>query len=119
MYETLKYVYTENKREEQPQENEEDEQVIHEHPKSNKECPMIPYKQTIYSEDEMKSRSENFFDQMNKRRSVRFFSDKDVPIEVIENCIKTAGIHKNLETQFEDLTKQVSCLSTIILKPLS
>lgn len=57
---------------------------------------MIPYKQTTYSEDEMKSRSENFFDQMNKRRSVRFFSNKDVPIKVIENCIKTAGIIQSI-----------------------
>jgi nitroreductase len=28
---------------------------------------------------------------MDKRRSIRFFSDKDVPIEIIENIIKTAS----------------------------
>lgn len=59
---------------------------------ADSEHPMIPYKQATYSENEMKSRSKNFFDQMNKRRSVRFFSNKEVPFEVIENCIKTAGI---------------------------
>nr|WP_298285601.1 nitroreductase family protein [uncultured Lutibacter sp.] len=28
---------------------------------------------------------------MDKRRSVRHFSNKDIPIEVIENIIKTAS----------------------------
>jgi len=55
------------------------------------DCDMVPYKQTTYSEDEMKKRSQSFYEDINHRRSVRFFSDKDVPIEVIENCIRTAG----------------------------
>lgn len=55
------------------------------------DCDMVPYKQTTYSEDEMKKRSQSFYKDINHRRSVRFFSDKDVPIEVIENCIRTAG----------------------------
>ena len=34
---------------------------------------------------EMISRSNDFFEMMNKRRTVREFSDKTVPYEVIEN----------------------------------
>ena len=43
------------------------------------------------SEEEMIKRSSEFYEQMNQRRTVRQFSDRTVPAEVIENCIKTAG----------------------------
>ncbi len=51
----------------------------------------IPYKGPNFSEAEMVKRSAAFFEEMNARRSVRFFSEKKVPREVIENIIKTAG----------------------------
>ncbi len=59
----------------------------------------IPYKQVSFSQDEMVKRSESFYQFMDKRRSVRDFSDKDVPVEIINNIIKTAstapsGAHK-------------------------
>lgn len=43
--------------------------------------------------------SESYFEQMNKRRSVREFSNKEIPEGVLENIIKTAstapsGAHK-------------------------
>ena len=43
------------------------------------------------SEDEMKKTSAEFYEKMNKRRTVRRISDEEVPLEVIENIIKTAG----------------------------
>jgi nitroreductase len=43
------------------------------------------------SEEEMLSRSRAFFELMKARRTVRDFSDKPVPREVIENAILTAG----------------------------
>lgn len=43
------------------------------------------------TEDEMVERSQEFFDLMKARRTVRDFSDKPVPREVIENAILTAG----------------------------
>ena len=49
------------------------------------------YKQTTFSKKEMLKKSKNYFEWANKRRSVRQFSDKEVPIEVIENIIKTAS----------------------------
>ncbi len=59
----------------------------------------IIYEQQQFDESEMLQRSESHFQFMDKRRSVREFSDKDVPIEVIDNIIKTAstapsGAHK-------------------------
>jgi nitroreductase len=41
--------------------------------------------------DEMLKRSQVFYDDIKRRRSVRDFSDKPVPREIIENCIKAAG----------------------------
>ena len=42
-------------------------------------------------EEEMKSQALNFFNSMNKRRTTRHFSDRDVSRELIEYAIKTAG----------------------------
>jgi nitroreductase len=60
---------------------------------------MIKYQGNTVKLDDMISVTESFFKLMDKRRSVRFFSDKSVPKNVIENIIKTAstapsGAHK-------------------------
>ena len=39
----------------------------------------------------MLKKSQAFYDDIKRRRTVRDFSDKPVPREVIENCIKAAG----------------------------
>ncbi|XP_053879181.1 iodotyrosine deiodinase 1 isoform X2 [Malaclemys terrapin pileata] len=44
-----------------------------------------------YSEGEMIKRSKEFYELLNKRRSVRFISNEPVPREVINNVIKAAG----------------------------
>lgn len=44
-----------------------------------------------YSDTEMISLSEEFLTHMNKRRSIRTFSNESFPEEVIENAVKTAG----------------------------
>jgi nitroreductase len=51
----------------------------------------LKYNPVTYSEAEMKKRSENYFEMIDKRRSVRDFSPKEIPLEVIENIIKTAS----------------------------
>lgn len=51
----------------------------------------IRYKQFSLTEDEMLSKSKKYFEQLNNRRSVRNFSDKQIPKEVINNIIKTAS----------------------------
>lgn len=63
------------------------------------EPKFIPYKALQFSEDEMLQRSQDFYLLLNKRRTVRDFSNKPVPKEVIENIIMTAstapsGAHK-------------------------
>jgi len=45
----------------------------------------------FFSEEEMLSRSKLFLTKIVKRRTVRKFSNRDVPIEIIKNCIKSAA----------------------------
>ena len=49
----------------------------------------IEYKKP--SQDDLIQQSKDFFYKMNSRRSVRHFSDEAIPIEVIENIVKTAA----------------------------
>lgn len=44
-----------------------------------------------YPEAEMRARAIAFHAQMQSRRSIRAFSDKAVPREIIEQCVLTAG----------------------------
>ena len=39
----------------------------------------------------MQRRSEDFLKNIQRRRTIRHFSDKPVPKEIIENCLKAAG----------------------------
>lgn len=59
----------------------------------------IPYQPILFSEEKSLEESRDFYEFMDKRRSLREFSDKPVAKEVIENLIKTAssapsGAHK-------------------------
>ena len=59
----------------------------------------IKYSHVHYAPEEMVSRSQRFYEWMETRRSVRDFSDKPVPREVIENVLMSAstapsGAHK-------------------------
>lgn len=59
----------------------------------------IPYPSKTISEEDLQFRSEKFKSEMDRRRSVRFFSESYVPKQVIENLIMTAssapsGAHK-------------------------
>lgn len=61
--------------------------------------PFIPYSKTTYSQEEMLLRSKNHFEYYDKRRTVREFSDKPIPEEIIKNIILSAstapsGAHK-------------------------
>lgn len=44
-----------------------------------------------YPQEEMKKRSAEFYVEMKRRRTVRQFSNRPVPREIIENCLKTAA----------------------------
>lgn len=41
--------------------------------------------------DEQKQRADEFFELLNRRRTVREYSDREIPIELIEKAIATAG----------------------------
>lgn len=61
--------------------------------------PYVRYERDTYTPEEMIQRSQAFHDWLETRRTVREFSDKPVPKEVIENIILSAstapsGAHK-------------------------
>ncbi|XP_045355968.1 iodotyrosine deiodinase 1 isoform X2 [Leopardus geoffroyi] len=58
---------------------------------SEEDVEHIPFSHTRYPEKEMVKRSQEFYALLSKRRSVRFISNEQVPMEVIDNVIKTAG----------------------------
>ena len=51
----------------------------------------IPLEIQKLSEKEVIAKSENYYKKISKRRSVRDFSDKEIPREVIESILKAAG----------------------------
>ena len=55
--------------------------------------PLTSYKG--YPQDEMIQRSKSFYENVKRRRTVRYFSDKPVPKEIIENCLLAAGTAPN------------------------
>jgi iodotyrosine deiodinase len=54
-------------------------------------APMIPHSFHRYSPTEQHDRADSFYEEMNRRRSVRFFSDEMVPKHLIEQAIRTAS----------------------------
>lgn len=52
--------------------------------------PLSSYRE--YPPEQMKQRAGEFRLEMQRRRTVRDFSDRPVPREVIEECIRTAGL---------------------------
>src|ERR1019366_1469376 len=51
----------------------------------------IPLAFEEFPESEMRGRAEAFYVKMRSRRSVREFSSRPVPREIIANCLRTAG----------------------------
>lgn len=48
-----------------------------------------------YSHEEMKKRAADFYKEIKRRRTIRDFSDRLVPVEVIKDAIKAAGTAPN------------------------
>ncbi len=55
--------------------------------------PLPAYQE--YSTDEMRQRAAEFYAEMRRRRSLRDFSDRPVPREIIEDCLRAAGTAPN------------------------
>jgi iodotyrosine deiodinase len=78
--------------------------------------PFIRYEHYLVKDNERLAISATYLEMMNKRRSLREFSSEDIPIEIIENIIKTAntapsGAHKQPWTfcvvQNKEIKKQI------------
>ena len=50
----------------------------------------VPYEFTPYAEAEMQARAQTFYDMLKTRHSIREFSDRPVPLDILETCVKTA-----------------------------
>ena len=48
--------------------------------------PFVEYHQQGYSESEVLQRSKDFYTWMDARRTVRDFSDRPIPLEIIVLC---------------------------------
>jgi nitroreductase len=57
----------------------------------NRQYPFIPLNFPRLPDAEMRRHALEFYEMMNRRRSVRKFSDEPVPRELIEYAIRTAG----------------------------
>lgn len=55
--------------------------------------PLASYRE--YKEAEMRRRAADFYADVKRRRTVRDFSDRPVPKEVIEDCLRAAGTAPN------------------------
>ena len=51
----------------------------------------IPHRRPILTDEELVNNAKSFYDQMKNRRTIRHFSNKKVPKEVIEYILKTAS----------------------------
>ncbi len=64
-----------------------------------KDFPFVPYQGQSFSEVESLARARQFYEYMNRRRSVREFSDRPIPRQLIMHLVMTAatapsGAHK-------------------------
>ena len=55
----------------------------------------VPLAHRKYPLEETKRRAASFYEEVKRRRSVRDFSNKPVPKEVIEHCLLAAGTAPN------------------------
>lgn len=56
----------------------------------------VPYTDYVeYPAEEMRARARSFYNDMKRRRTVREFSDRPVPLEIIEDCVRAAGTAPN------------------------
>lgn len=79
----------ETRKEEESSRNDEQEDVGP--PGLELDLDHIPFIHKRYSEGNMKTKSREFYELMNERRTVRFFSDEPVPQEIIQEVVRTAG----------------------------
>ncbi len=96
-------------------------------PLHDADTPHIPYAVSRLSEEEMKQKAREFYEHLNKRRSIRQFSSDPVPVEVIQDVVRAAGTspsgahsepwtfvvvqNQNLKTQIREIVEQEEYLN--------
>ncbi len=55
--------------------------------------PLSDYRE--YPVEEMRARARAFYEELRRRRTVREFSNRSVPREVVEDCLRSAGTAPN------------------------
>lgn len=78
-------------RREAADDSDQDDAEDDDKPSALGEVEHVPFLHTALPVKEMIQKSEQFFAEMNKRRTLRFFSPRPVPREVMDNIIRTAG----------------------------
>ncbi len=56
-----------------------------------KDHPFVPLEFQEFTVDESKQRAHEFYENLNRRRTVRHYSDREVPAELVEDAIRAAG----------------------------
>jgi len=59
------------------------------------EIPTIPLDYQEFPVEEVQQRALEYYENMKRRRTVRDFSARHVPLDIIENCIRTADTAPN------------------------
>ena len=62
---------------------------------SSTQYQTIPLDYREYPAEEVQRRSLEYYENMKRRRTVRDFSERHVPLEIIENCLRTADTAPN------------------------
>ena len=59
------------------------------------EIPTIPLDYQEFHVEEIQQRALEYYENMKRRRTVRDFSARHVPLDIIQNCIRTADTAPN------------------------
>ena len=63
--------------------------------KNSAQIPSIPLNYQEYPVEEVQRRALEYYENMKRRRTVRDFSARQVPLDIIENCVRTADTAPN------------------------
>ncbi|MCH2267219.1 MAG: nitroreductase family protein, partial [SAR324 cluster bacterium] len=63
--------------------------------KNSAQIPSIPLNYQEYPVEEVQRRALEYYENMKRRRTVRDFSERQVPLDIIENCLRTADTAPN------------------------
>jgi len=69
----------------------DEEEIVEDDVSSGRKVDHVPFKHEELPLEQMVQKSAYFYTEMNKRRTLRYYSNRPVPKEVIDNLIRAAG----------------------------